>query len=108
MAYGRWQQLAASHGARMTISVRTPQRLANRLLARSLRPIDLALKLVGLRYSSIRWMFTHVPPSMLANLGRLRAERAAVHAQERVPAYRAYLASVMARPSTFSALPETD
>ena len=59
-----------------------------------LRPFDLAIRAVGLRYSWIRALFEHGPPPLLAMVGRLRAERAAWRATRRVPAYRAHLDSL--------------
>jgi phenylacetate-CoA ligase len=54
-------------------------------------PLDVAFRLLGLRYGWMKWLFTHAPPRFLAFMGRLRAERAAHRAIRRVPAYRRFL-----------------
>jgi phenylacetate-CoA ligase len=56
-----------------------------------LLPLDLTFRTVGLRYGWLKGLFDHAPPGPLAMTGRLRAERAAWRAVQRVPAYRAYL-----------------
>jgi len=77
-------------------------------------PLDVAFRLVGVRYGWLRSLFTAVPAPLLAIAGRLRAERAAWRAIHRVPAYRAYLASLPVDPDRLypagilQALPETD
>ncbi len=52
---------------------------------------DHALRLVGPRYDAFMWVITHSRPSMLERLGRMRAERAAIEAKRRVPAYQEHL-----------------
>ena len=77
-------------------------------------PLDVAFRVIGLRYGWLRSLFQAVPASLLAVSGRLRAERAAWHAVHRVPAYRAYLASQGFDPDRLhpagilQTLPETD
>lgn len=44
-----------------------------------------------MRYGWLKGLFDHAPPGPLAMTGRLRAERAAWRAVQRVPGYRAYL-----------------
>src|SRR5713226_3286920 len=56
-----------------------------------LLPLDVTFRTVGLRYGWMKWLFDHAPPGPLAMTGRLRAERAAWRASQRVPGYRAYL-----------------
>jgi hypothetical protein len=56
-----------------------------------LLPLDVTFRTVGLRYGWLKGLFDHAPPGPLAMTGRLRAERAAWRAVQRVPAYRAYL-----------------
>ena len=79
-----------------------------------LLPLDIAFRLVGIRYAWLKWLFTAAPPRVLALTGRLRAERAAWRAIRRVPAYRAYLAGTGIDPDRLppagilEAVPETD
>ncbi len=54
-------------------------------------PLDVAFRLLGLRYGWMKWLFTHAPPRLLKFMGRIRAERAAHRAIRRVPAYRHFL-----------------
>jgi phenylacetate-CoA ligase len=54
-------------------------------------PLDAIFKTVGLRYGWLTQMFKRTPPTILAGLGQLRAERAAWRAAKRVPAYRDFL-----------------
>ncbi len=54
-------------------------------------PLDATFKTVGLRYGWLTLLFKRTPPSILAGLGRLRAERAAWRAARNVPAYRDFL-----------------
>ncbi len=73
--------------------------MANKALARGLGvgrsawllPLDFTFKTIGLRYGWLKGLFDHAPPRVLAMTGRLRAERAAWRAVQRVPGYRAYL-----------------
>jgi phenylacetate-CoA ligase len=58
------------------------------LRATWLFPLDVAFRVLGLRFAWLRALFTSGPPVMLEFLGRLRAERAAFRAIRRVPAYR--------------------
>ena len=88
--------------------------LGGRLRAAWLAPLDIGLRLVGLRYAWLKALLTLTPPRLLELLGRLRAERAAWRAIEVVPAYRAYVADAGApadkvRPRRIlGTLPETD
>ena len=66
--------------------------LGGRLRAAWLGPLDIGLRLVGLRYAWLKALLTLTPPRLLELLGRLRAERAVWRAIEVVPAYRAYVA----------------
>src|SRR2546421_2049652 len=56
-----------------------------------LLPLDVTFRTVGLRYGWLKALFDHAPARPLAMTGRLRAERAAWRAVQRVPAYRAFL-----------------
>ncbi len=58
------------------------------LRATWLFPLDVAFRVLGLRFAWLRALFTWCPPTMLEFLGRLRAERAAFRALRNVPAYR--------------------
>jgi phenylacetate-CoA ligase len=60
------------------------------LRATWLFPLDVAFRVLGLRFAWLRALFTYTPPVMLEFLGRLRAERAAFRAIRRVPAYRRF------------------
>ena len=60
------------------------------LRATWLFPLDVAFRVLGLRFAWLRALFTYAPPVMLEFLGRLRAERAAFRAIRRVPAYRRF------------------
>jgi phenylacetate-CoA ligase len=77
-------------------------------------PLDLAFRLIGLRYRWLKALFDHVSPRALSVLGARRAERAAWHAVARVPAYRQYVRSsgllphALAPWGILSRLPETD
>jgi phenylacetate-CoA ligase len=79
-----------------------------------LLPLDLTFRFVGIRYGWLKWLFETVPPGALALTGRLRAERAVWRAIRRVPAYRAYLASMgidedrLVPAGILNAIPETD
>ena len=61
------------------------------LRAMWLFPLDVAFRVLGLRFAWLRALFTYSPPTMLEFLGRLRAERAAFRAIRRVPAYRRFV-----------------
>jgi phenylacetate-CoA ligase len=56
-----------------------------------LLPLDATFRTVGLRYGWLKGLFDHAPAGPLAMTGRLRAERAAWRAVQRVPGYRAFL-----------------
>jgi hypothetical protein len=56
-----------------------------------LLPLDVTFRTFGLRYGWMKGLFDHAPAGPLAMTGRLRAERAAWRASQRVPGYRAYL-----------------
>ena len=58
-----------------------------------LLPLDATFRTIGLRYGWLKALFDNAPPGPLAMTGRLRAERAAWRAVQRVPAYRAYLSA---------------
>lgn len=57
------------------------------LRATWLFPLDVAFRVLGLRFAWLKALFTYSPPVLLEFLGRLRAERAAFRAIRRVPAY---------------------
>ncbi len=77
-------------------------------------PLDVTFKTIGLRYGWLKQLFDHAPPRPLAITGRLRAERAAWRAVQRVPAYRAYLKAQgiavdrLVPAAILGRLPETD
>jgi phenylacetate-CoA ligase len=77
-------------------------------------PLDLTFRVVGLRFGWLRALFGAVPAPILADLGLRRAERAALRASRRVPAYRAYLgeaaidADALVPFRVLRRLPETD
>jgi phenylacetate-CoA ligase len=79
-----------------------------------LLPFDLAFRTIGLRYGTLRLLFRTVPASLLATLGRRRAERAAWLAARRVPAYGEYLrehgvdGEALVPLGLLASLPETD
>lgn len=54
-------------------------------------PVDLAFRVLGLRYGWLIALFRHAPPALLERLGKVRAERAAWRAVHRVPAYRRFV-----------------
>jgi phenylacetate-CoA ligase len=60
------------------------------LRATWLFPLDVAFRVLGLRFAWLRALFTYAPAVLLESLGRLRAERAAFRAIRRVPAYRRF------------------
>ena len=75
-----------------------------------LAPVDRILHVVGPRFGAFFWVIRHLPPRLLAVVGRWRAERAVDHALRRVPGYRDY---VERRPAPDAAVgrrrvPETD
>jgi len=72
----------------------TPRSVAHALgIGRSawLLPLDLIFKGIGLRYRWLNALFDHAPPDALSLLGKMRAERSAWRALQRVPAYRSYV-----------------
>lgn len=77
-------------------------------------PLDATFRTVGLRYGWLKALFERTPPPILADLGRLRAERAAWRAIRRVPAYARFLADAGRDTGTLFPfgilrhLPETD
>lgn len=77
-------------------------------------PLDAIFKIVGLRYGWLTQLFKRTPPTILAGLGQLRAERAAWRAAKRVPAYRDFLDDHAVDPDdlfplgVLARLPETD
>lgn len=79
-----------------------------------LLPLDLAFRLIGVRYGWLRTLFRAAPPWTLTLAGRLRAERAAWRAIKRVPAYRDHLRAAGVDPDRLppagilEAIPETD
>ena len=56
-----------------------------------LLPLDVTFKTIGLRYGWLKELFDRAPAGPLAMTGRLRAERAAWRAAQRVPGYRSFL-----------------
>lgn len=54
-------------------------------------PIDVAFRVLGLRYAWLRALFRWTPAPILAGIGQLRAERAAWRAAKNVPGYRRFL-----------------
>ena len=88
--------------------------LRGSLRAAWLLPLDVALRVLGLRYGWLIALFRYTPPVLLEWLGRVRAERAAWRAIRRVPAYRHYIEEqathgLQAPPSRIlGSLPETD
>jgi len=75
----------------------------------SLAMVDLALRLVSLRYSMLRRFLELAPPVLTAALSRGRALRTARAALAAVPAYRQHLAAQgVVRVDAFDSLPETD
>lgn len=77
-------------------------------------PLDATFRTVGLRYGWLKALFARTPPPILADLARLRAERAAWRAIRRVPAYGQFLADADVDTTTLLPLgilrhlPETD
>jgi hypothetical protein len=77
-------------------------------------PLDAMFQTFGIRYGWMKAAFDHTPPSILAGIGRLRAERAAWRAIRRVPAYGQFLSAAGVRAGTMlplgilRRLPETD
>jgi len=75
----------------------------------SLGLVDVALRLVSLRYGMLRRFLELAPPTLSAALSRARALRTARAALAAVPAYRQHLAARgIARIDAFDSLPETD
>ena len=56
-----------------------------------LLPLDVAFRILGLRYAWLRALFRWTPAPILAGVGQLRAERAAWRAAKQVPGYRRLL-----------------
>ena len=79
-----------------------------------LLPLDVAFRVIGIRYGWLKRLFEATPPRVLAMTGRLRAERAVWRAIRRVPAYRAYIEGAGIDPDRhppagiLEAMPETD
>ncbi len=88
--------------------------LGGLLRAAWLFPLDVAFRVLGLRFAWLKALFTHGPPILLEFLGRLRAERAAFRAIRRVPAYGRLMREQGIRADTawplgiLRTLPETD
>jgi phenylacetate-CoA ligase len=84
------------------------------LRAAWLVPLDVAFRVLGLRFAWLRALFTYAPAVLLESLARLRAERAAFRAIRRVPAYRRYTREQGVRADEawplgiLQSLPETD
>lgn len=73
-------------------------------------PVDRILHVVGPRYGAFFWVIRHLPPPLLALVGKWRAERAVDHALRRVPGYREYVARYPAAEAGVGRrrVPETD
>lgn len=80
-------------GARKTavVSAGRAATVGGLLRATWLFPLDVAFRLLGLRFGWLKALFTYCPPVVLEFLGQLRAERAAFRAIRRVPAYGSLL-----------------
>ena len=87
-------------------------------MSRSWRPgaaalaiTDVALRLLGREYGTMRWILERTPPRLAASLSGGRALRTARAAARRVPAYRDYLRLHGIDPAGINStveLPETD
>lgn len=77
-------------------------------------PLDVTFKAIGLRYRWLQALFDYAPPGPLGLLGKLRGERAAWQAIQRVPAYRSYVQNAgiavaeLVPWGVLARLPETD
>jgi phenylacetate-CoA ligase len=77
-------------------------------------PLDVAFRMLGLRFGWLKALFRWTPAPILAGLGQLRAERAAWRAAKNVPGYRDFIESAGVEPDDLFPLgilrhlPETD
>jgi phenylacetate-CoA ligase len=79
--------------------------------AAALAVTDVALRLLGREYGTMRWTLERTPPRLAAALSEARALRTAAGAARRVPAYRDYLRRHGVDPRAIQSmdeLPETD